>query len=756
MLPNSTQQLDALDVGVVIQAADRRILYVNPRATALLGLSVEEIQARTTDDARWDIVFSDGTPVPDDAHPGPRALASGEAVRNVLLGLKRPDSGERVWLLASATPLRDARGEVVQVVISFTDVSDVYRSFREHETTYQAVFGAMSEGVVVHAVDGAIQSANEAAQRALGLTLDQMTGRAATDPRWRLLNQDGTPLEPDAIPSEVVLRTGQPVGGRLLGVHRPSGALAWLLVGANPLREPGDERLRGVVATFADITEQRSTAVALESSRAQLLQVLDAVPGVVYQFLRHPDGSDSYPFVGGRTRELFGLSADELRRAPQQMFAQLGAEVRAELDARINAAVATGTAFEHELPISLPGRGLRWLKVQGQPAISSEGLLYTGVILDVTESHRLADALRRSQRRDAMGEMAAGIAHNFNNMLAVIIPNIEMAAADVGEETATYLREAERAAANAADLVRRMLNIVRAEPGDADSAADLVAAVREALHICRQTFDRSLRIEQVIDVDRAVVRCTPAELQQLVLNLCLNARDAMLDRPDPTLRVRIADAGSNRVRLEVQDCGRGMSPDVLRRLGEPFFTTKDPGKGTGLGVATVVATVVESGASWQVESEEDRGTTFRIDWPTVEAPSRERRSRPSPAATTLQGIALIVDDEPMVRAALARLVQRAGYHVETAASAEEGLALAERIRDAGLKVILLDLSMPGIPGAQALPMFRATAPRAPVIVLSGYVPDPAVLSGAAMALQKPVGYRALVDAIRQATGQLQA
>lgn len=202
------QTLHALDVGVVIQARDLSIVHANPKATEMLGIAAAEITSRTTDDARWDVIDANGDPMAPDDHPGPCALRSGEPVRGVILGVRRDDSPQRVWIQVSAMPERTDSGVVERVAITLSDVSDAHREYREQDAMYKSAFRSMSEGPVIHAPDGSIRAANASAERVFGLTVDQMTGRAATDPRWRLVATDGAAADATVIPSEIARRTG--------------------------------------------------------------------------------------------------------------------------------------------------------------------------------------------------------------------------------------------------------------------------------------------------------------------------------------------------------------------------------------------------------------------------------------------------------------------------------------------------------------------------------------------------------------------
>lgn len=750
--PDWQQTLRALDVGVVVQARDLSIVYANPKATEMLGIAAAEMTSRTTDDARWDVVDATGDPVAPDEHPGPRALRSGEPVRGVILGVRRDDSPERAWIQVSAIPERSDTGVVERVVITLSDVSDAHREYREQDAMYKSVFRSMSEGLVIHAPDGSIRAANVAAERVLGLTVEQMTGRAATDPRWRLITTDGASADAQVIPSEIARRTGQAAGETILGVSRPTGELAWVAVRADPMFDPGEDAIRGIVATFTDITAERETTLALEASRAQIQRVLDAVPGVVYQFLRPHDGPDVIPFLAGRIREVLGVDPDVAAANPMLLTTLLGRSEQAALFANIERSVARQEVFDHVMSAELPERGVRWLRVHGMPERTEQGILYTGVILDVTEEYRMAEALRRRQRREAMGDMAAGIAHNFNNMLAVILPNIEMAHEDAPAETRDALADAARAAGNAADLVRRMLALGRVEPSATDAPVDFAAITREAVHICRQTFDRGITIVDEIEVPAAFVRGNPSELQQVVLNLCLNARDAMEGGTGCRLVVRLQPDGAQAVQLIVRDSGQGMSSDTLQRIGEPFFSTKAPGRGTGLGLASAFHSIADAGGTWRVQSAPGEGTVFFIRMPLVASETSDAALSSVAPRAFPDGVVLLVDDEPMVRNAIARQLTRGGLRVAPVDSAEAALAWLQEAHATRVLAILLDLSMPGLSGAQVLPLLRAQAPDVPVIALSGHVPDRAALGEAAMVLQKPIGGRELLDALHAAIG----
>lgn len=739
--------LESLDVAVIVSEPPLgQITYANAKAATLLGLSTAEVVSRTADDTRWHVVDSVGELVTGDRHPGMRALTTKQPVRGMILGVRRGDA-DRVWISASAIPVLEADGNVRHVIISFSDITEHERHVQEQSAIYRTVFASMSEGLAIHARDGSVLAVNQAAELALGLSEDQMTGRAATDPRWRLVREDGSAVTGADIPSERALATGRTAGPTILGAHQPNGELRWLSVRADPLRDSDDNSLIGAIATFTDVTAARAMQNALDASRTQSQRILDAIPGVVYQYSVSAQGEERMTIVGGRTREVLGVSDGAESITMGGLMQLLGETERAEVRVAIDAAVRAKKPFLHTTRASLPNLGVRWLRVIGAPEQTADGLIYTGVIVDVTAEQQMAEALRLTQRREAMAQMSAGVAHNFNNMLEVILPNVEMAREQAEGEAAEMLDDAERAAHRAADLVRRMLEIGRTDQAAESEACDLVPIVREAMHLARRTLDPSIQLFEGVRIAKAVVRGRASTLQQVLLNLLFNARDAVRDSASPEIAVELRADGDSHVHLRVRDNGHGVPANVLKRLGEPFFTTKPPGEGTGLGLASVIRAVQEAGGSWEVTSPDGQGATFDLRLPLQREQQASDASRTASQLPKLGGTVMIIDDEELVRDVLCRQVTMAGFLPLPFTSAEQALTKLVDDAPADLRCILLDLSMPGVSGARALPLIRAQAPQTPVIVVSGHSMGSVGLEGAAAVLQKPLGFRDLRETL---------
>ena len=370
---------------------------------------------------------------------------------------------------------------------------------------------------------------------------------------------------------------------------------------------------------------------------------------------------------------------------------------------------------------------------------------------DVTERKRLEHELRQAQKMESLGTLAGGIAHDFNNLLAIINGYAEFCQQSLGEPAVLQksLTEIHRAAQRAGSLVRQILTFSR-KTEVRFSPVDLNQLARELVALLSETFPRTVVFQQALQERLPALLADQTQLQQIVLNLCVNARDAMPSGgtlslttatvPGATLRHLGADAARTYACLKVSDTGTGMSAEVRQHIFEPFFTTKQGHQGTGLGLAVVYGIVVSHHGHIEVDSVPGAGSTFRVYLPlaasAVAAPVAPGSSE-FPGGT--ESI-LIVDDEAPLRERLASALTGKGYRTTTAATGLEAIDLISdpvRLFDA----VLLDLNMPGATGVDVLRVIRICRPTLRVIVLSGHLTTEARLefekSGQRRFIQKP-------------------
>jgi len=459
------------------------------------------------------------------------------------------------------------------------------------------------------------------------------------------------------------------------------------------------------------------------------------------------------------------------------------AEVIGRTDADLFGGEEARSRVEDERQARATGRveGERTTRVAGQPrlirhtlSLVKDGDQLLGITWDVTDQRAIEVRLGQSQKMDAIGQLAGGIAHDFNNLLTAILGNLELLLTRLppDDPCRKFALAAHGAGGRAADLTRRLLGFSRQHQMDWQPT-DLNIVVDEVVALLGRTIDP--RVSLVARPCPALwpVQADPGQINQVLMNLCLNARDAIpgagritvetarVGSGEVTAPAGQADAGGY-VRLRVEDTGGGMTDELKARIFEPFFTTKEVGKGTGLGLAMVFS-IVEQHCGWiECHSEVGRGTRFDIYLPRTTDAARPTTARPTtarpataPALRTGRGTVLVADDEPEVRQLVTLLLEHSGFTVLEAKDGREAVEVYER-EGHRIDLVLLDLTMPRLSGQEAFHLLLALNPRVKAIFASGYAKgqiDESVQKRIAGFVAKPYRAEDLVRAIIAALEQ---
>jgi PAS domain S-box-containing protein len=384
-----------------------------------------------------------------------------------------------------------------------------------------------------------------------------------------------------------------------------------------------------------------------------------------------------------------------------------------------------------------------------------------GILSDITEAHRVREQLRQAQKMEAVGQLAGGVAHDFNNLLTVITGNAELAQLELGDQGpgVPELAEIRRTAARAASLTRQLLafsrrQVIRPRRLDGNEV------VRGLESMLRRLIGETIELHTELGETPWTIRLDPSQLEQVLLNLAVNARDAMPEGGRLTIRSRNrrlpgaeGQPPQDSFELEVEDTGCGMDPEVQERIFEPFFTTKVEGAGTGLGLATVYGIIKQNGGSIEVESRPGEGSLFRLRFPRIEGLPEAREGDGGPLPT-LRGheTVLVVEDEAPLRRLTVEALRRQGYRV---LEAEDGLAAAGLLAEdpGAVDLILSDIVMPRRGGLELLADLRARGLNIPAIFLSGYASEVAVrgakLPAGSELLSKPYELAELLRTVRR-------
>jgi PAS domain S-box-containing protein len=780
--------LEAAPDAIVITDHDGRITLVNaqterlfghPRGT-LLGRPVEALVPEGLREvhARERAAYQ--------ADPRTRPMGAGLELTGV-----RAD-GSEFPLEISLSPL-EGQVETGTTIATIRDVTERLQaraaSVREHRQSALAALGqlALTRRDEVDLVQEALRTASALLPAASVAMLDlapdgaslAVTGRAGPDgPR---AGDDPVPVA--GSPEGVALREGLVLTGDAgADGHFPAAgpvvsclAVAIALDGeprrvlalTTPSRDAFStddlnflQSVRNVLASA--LTRARAEA-RLETSTVWLQALLDNAPAAVY----FKDVQGRFLVANDAAARIAGVEVQAmLGRSDEDLFDPATAAVFRDNDQRV---LETGVPVEFAEHADAPDGGDRIYQSMKFPLRDREGRVFGvgGVSWEVTERIQaereradLEQRRRHSERLEAVGQLAGGIAHDFNNLLGVIANYAGFLAGELppGQQADDVL-QIQQASRQAAELTRRLLQFSRRQPGHPQ-----VLDVREVVAELERLLSRTLGDHIVVRTDVApglwTVTVDRGQLEQLLMNLALNARDAMPDGGELTLEAvnaeRAAEPGEPTcrfVRLTVRDTGTGMTPEVRERAFEPFFTTRASGQGTGLGLASVYGIAAQAGGWVELDSEPDAGAAVTTWLPAGDGTAQAPGAVEPPAARGHGELLLLVEDQPAVREVTARILRGGGYDVEAVPGGEPALtwlAAAER-RPA---VLVTDMLMPVMSGAELAARMRETLPALPVVLVSGYTdrapPDGDAGVPPTLFVEKPFSAARLLEAVARA------
>jgi PAS domain S-box-containing protein len=518
-------------------------------------------------------------------------------------------------------------------------------------------------------------------------------------------------------------------------VHQ-DGSTVWAMISSSPLFDERGE-FDGVLAMHTDITDHKRTHERLYSLAAIVESSGDAIASLTL------DGH--FVTFNGAAERMSGYSSEEV--CGRSLASCFLPEREEELAALVRRVLEGETVEGHEMVFHRKDGARIEVSLTLAPVGDAGGMVSRMVLScrDVTERKREQEALRQAQKMEAVYRLAGGVAHDFNNMLAVIIGQLALVERQEGltDRVTASMRSIRAAAEQSQNIVRQLLALSQKQ----------VAAPREVdlnplLEGLREMLAHSLGMEVEFELDLAPslppLWVDPQLMQQIVLNLAFNARDAMPEGGRLTLATR---AEGRSVLLIVRDTGTGIPAEALPHIFEPFFTTKPFGKGTGLGLATTDGIVRQMGGEIQVASTVGRGTTFtvRLPVPDESGSSGERRCEGDETI-------LLVDDEPLVRSTTRQMLTTCGYRVIEAVGPEDALRLADE-HDGAIDLVLTDVRMPGMDGATLVDRLLEGHPALGVVYMSAFSDDARVSrrvrDGRAAFLQKPFSVEAVAWKVRE-------
>jgi PAS domain S-box-containing protein len=652
------------------------------------------------------------------------------------------------------------------------------REFCDRRWQVRDLLNALPAAIYTTDAAGRITSFNQAAVEFSGRTPE--IGSDQWCVTWRLYWSDGRPMAHGECPMAKALKEDRPIRGAEAIAERPDGTRVPFMAYPTPLHDASG-RVVGAVNMLVDLTaakevdEARSRLNEMLEQRVQertrqLTETLTRLRESERRFRFFVDGVTDYAIYmldtegvitnwnagaerieGYRANEILGqhfsvfyTSKDREDGLPQRALTTAARDARLEAEGwRIR---KDGSRF--------------WANVVIDAVYDDSGDLigFAKITRDMTERRAVDEQLRQSQKMEAVGQLTNGVAHDFNNLLATIIPNLELAQSHVKEERVQkYLENAMRAAERGAQLTNQLLGFSRRHEISTEPV-DVNQVVSEACEMLPRTIGPTIEIETALSGDAWWAMTEPGQLELAILNLAINARDAMLTGGRLTITTRNIARGYGRgfpsldpgdyVTVSVADTGVGMTEEVRNRAFEPFFTTKEVHKGTGLGLSMVYGFAKQSGGTVTIDSEIGNGTTIRMYLPRAprrsvsdeEAEHQNRRNAGPPSRI------LVVDDNSAVRTITATMVRTLGHDAVEAAGGQNGLDLLQR--DRHFDLLIVDLAMPNMHGDEFAIRARELIPGVPTLFVTGYEEPGWVSHRIDEVLKKPFRVAQLAEKLR--------
>ncbi|MFH1116406.1 MAG: PAS domain S-box protein [Pseudomonadota bacterium] len=651
-----------------------------------------------------------------------------------------------------SSPIKDSEGRVQYVIEMTEDITgrkSAAEELKRSNDLLRAIIEAAPAAIIGVDLDGNVQGVwNPAAEKMFGRRAEEVMGRPL-------------PAEPEERLEEFGWhRRRMSKGETLTGVEvrrrRRDGTLIDYGIYSSPLHDV-EGRMTGNIAVLVDITERKRAEEQLNRLSAAVEHAGEAIVVSDSQGIILYANPAFENITGYERQEVIGKDWRILGSGKQgeALYQDMWDTVLSGRDwrGRLTNVKKDGTLYEETATVS--------------PIKDESGRVvnFVTVIRDVTDESSLQKQLIQAQKMEAIGTLAGGIAHDFNNLLQVINGYAEMALFGIkeGDKGHSALLEIRRAARSAAELTQGLLTFSRRVESKL-RPVDLNQELHKVSNMLSRTLPKMIEIRMNLSEPLDPVNADPAQLQQVVMNLAVNARDAMPDGGRLSIETRnvlldedyckshLGTSPGNYVLLSISDSGTGMDEETRKHIFDPFFTTKESGKGTGLGLAIAFGIVKSHGGGVQCYSEPGYGSTFRIYLPALKTAHDAAQTVQFEAFTSGTETILVVDDEDSVREISAEMLEKFGYTVLTAAGGREGVGVFSRERHR-IDLVILDLIMPEMGGRDCLREILKIAPETKVIIASGYAAngqiDQALQDGATAVVRKPYEAGQLIGLVRK-------
>jgi PAS domain S-box-containing protein len=659
----------------------------------------------------------------------------------------------------SVSPWLSETGGYLGATGLFQDITERKRAekaLRDSETNFRGLLEKLGEGFAIVDAEERWTFANPAASRMFGMEPGELVGHSMRE------------FVDEETYQEILRKTARRRNGGSdtyeIPIRRMDGEKRHIQLSASPLLGEHGEYL-GADGLFTDVTERKLAERALRESQERYQDLFNNTADAIFWYRVEPDGTFKFESINPTMERWLGRSSHELAgQSLHQVYPGRQADI-AEQHCR--ACLEAGQPIRYENRVD-QGSGPRDFQSLLVPIRNAGGQIarIVGFAQDITQQNQAEEALRQAQKLESLGVLAGGIAHDFNNLLTALLGNLNLAQMKMAPESPAtpYLENVERTVLKAAELTKQML----AYSGRGRFVVkpyNLNQVVQEMTHLLDVSISKKVALRFDLAQALPAIEADAAQIQQVVMNLVTNASESIGDREGAIhirTRTQTLDdsllqttfAGQNlqpglQVVLEIEDSGCGIEPAIRNRIFDPFFSTKQSGR--GLGLAAMQGILRGHHAGIRIASILGKGSTFTLFFPTSTGAASQTTAQPVPDSGQFQGSILLVDDEPEVREATSGMLEALGLRVVTAVDGQDAL-LRFQAEQGTIDAVLLDLTMPRMDGRETFQELRRLQANLPVILYSGYSEQesmPPLDQGFAGFLQKPFQLEALKAALRR-------